>query len=41
MKTYIDRANEVLVLNEDVGHYVAKYDGADPCSDKAFHGLLR
>lgn len=34
------RANEVLILHENVGHEIAKDDGADPCSNETLNGLL-
>lgn len=37
----VNRAGEVLVAHQDVGHEVAEDDGEDPRSDKSFDCLLR
>ena len=36
----VDRADEVLVAHEDVGHKEAEDDGADPGADEAFDSLF-
>lgn len=41
MKTYVDGTDEVFVSHEDVGDGEAKNDGADPCTYKTLHSLLR
>lgn len=36
----IDRADEVLVAHQNIGHEVTKNNGANPCPKETLHGLL-
>lgn len=38
--TYVDRANEVLVLRQDGGHSKAEDDSEEPGAEEAFPSLL-
>lgn len=38
--TYIDRAYEILVAHENVGHGKTKDDGQHPCADESLDRLF-
>ena len=40
MSTHIDRADEVFVPHQNVGHAYSPNNGEDPSSHKTFHCLL-